>query len=352
MEGYSRHLFADFKSYNDQATVKVKFATQDNTIIQYTYALPDLDPLYCWAREEAVYTDLMSVAELAKVEQKDRVDIASMEPELSYIKGQKNYLLRRGNVQLITENAYLTVTLKDGLLLASYGIKTNDVIDWQPSIVISKHLVVDYDFAVQTIYPTDAGSNIPNSAMVVYTTVGLGCYAITVNILDGVTVDLSLTTFSNGNDYIQKGSISVKQWILSDTSLLCYVTHDVEEALYSSSQVAFLSGEQDIYFGNQSTQKLHYLEHNCSSIAGAPISQEEAIVFTTGNQCLATYIYRIGTFKNIIAEGAGSRFKWDTDASSLILECNSVGNNAVEVIYQNSKGVQKKTITYSNGALS
>ncbi len=67
MNGFSRHLTADFTAYNAQATSRVIAATGDNTISNYTYSLPDADPLYCWAREEAIFISIMTPEELATV---------------------------------------------------------------------------------------------------------------------------------------------------------------------------------------------------------------------------------------------------------------------------------------------
>lgn len=65
--GFSRHLAADFAAYNAQATARVRAATGDTTITAYTFALPDANPQYVWARQEPIFTNLMTEAEQATV---------------------------------------------------------------------------------------------------------------------------------------------------------------------------------------------------------------------------------------------------------------------------------------------
>lgn len=65
--GFSRHLVSEFDAYNAQALARYIEATGDVTVTDYTYSLPDSDPLYCWAREEDIFTSLMTELELAAV---------------------------------------------------------------------------------------------------------------------------------------------------------------------------------------------------------------------------------------------------------------------------------------------
>lgn len=65
--GFSRHLASEFAAYNAQATARVRLATGDTTITAYTFSIPDADPLYVWARQEPLFTDLMTADEQAAV---------------------------------------------------------------------------------------------------------------------------------------------------------------------------------------------------------------------------------------------------------------------------------------------
>ena len=68
MNGFSKHLTADFVVYNAQALIRIFNAERrDIYMTTYTYSLPDINPLYCWAREESVLTALMSPEELNDV---------------------------------------------------------------------------------------------------------------------------------------------------------------------------------------------------------------------------------------------------------------------------------------------
>lgn len=78
MEGFSKHLLSEFDDYNAQATARVIADTGDTSITSYTYYFPDIDPLYCWAREENIFTSLMTEEELATVVSKEDAVLAGM----------------------------------------------------------------------------------------------------------------------------------------------------------------------------------------------------------------------------------------------------------------------------------
>lgn len=69
--GYSRHLVTFFDSYNADAKARIAQDAdlQGDSIDfdNYTYNIPDNDPLYCWAREEEIFTNLMTENELAAI---------------------------------------------------------------------------------------------------------------------------------------------------------------------------------------------------------------------------------------------------------------------------------------------
>lgn len=65
--GFSRHLASEFAAYNAQATTRVRQATGDSTITAYTFSIPDANPLYVWARQEPLFTSLMTAEEQATV---------------------------------------------------------------------------------------------------------------------------------------------------------------------------------------------------------------------------------------------------------------------------------------------
>ena len=78
MRGFSRHLVADFDSYNEEATARIITATGDTSILSYTYSLADSDPLYCWAREEEIFISLMTPEELVMVVSQEEAVLQGM----------------------------------------------------------------------------------------------------------------------------------------------------------------------------------------------------------------------------------------------------------------------------------
>lgn len=67
MEGFSRHKIEDFAVYNAQALSRIQAVHSDVSMLAYTFSIPDVDPAYCWAREEPIFTSLMTPQELATV---------------------------------------------------------------------------------------------------------------------------------------------------------------------------------------------------------------------------------------------------------------------------------------------
>ncbi len=67
MDGFTRLLVSKFDAYNAAALARIIAVDNDASLEQYTYTLPDTDPLYCWARQEPLFTDLMTNAEFDTV---------------------------------------------------------------------------------------------------------------------------------------------------------------------------------------------------------------------------------------------------------------------------------------------
>jgi hypothetical protein len=52
MKGYLKMAAADYASWNAQATADYAEITRDSTGASYTFATPDSDPAFVWARVE------------------------------------------------------------------------------------------------------------------------------------------------------------------------------------------------------------------------------------------------------------------------------------------------------------
>lgn len=52
MTGFIKMPVIEFDTFNNLSTVKYIDQTGDLSCEQYTYCIPDADPLYCWARIE------------------------------------------------------------------------------------------------------------------------------------------------------------------------------------------------------------------------------------------------------------------------------------------------------------
>jgi hypothetical protein len=78
ISGFSRHLLSEFDDYNAQALSRIQATNPDDSMTAYTMTIADADPLYCWAREEPLFTTLMTEAELAVVLSKEDATIQGM----------------------------------------------------------------------------------------------------------------------------------------------------------------------------------------------------------------------------------------------------------------------------------
>ena len=79
MNGFIRMLAADFPAFNLGLTEEVRQATGDDTLTEYTYSLPDSDPLYVWARiEEDGYQLLLQRNESYDIKSKEDAVLEGM----------------------------------------------------------------------------------------------------------------------------------------------------------------------------------------------------------------------------------------------------------------------------------
>jgi len=69
--GWQRMLVSAFPAYNTAATAAIFAQNHDTTMVQYTYSVPDTDGLYCWVREEDIYTRLMTPTQKNKIKSRD-----------------------------------------------------------------------------------------------------------------------------------------------------------------------------------------------------------------------------------------------------------------------------------------
>lgn len=63
MKGYLKMLASEFGVWNSQATSNFIALTKDTSCTSYSFCLPDVDPLYVWARAEHVKTGNAEVDE-------------------------------------------------------------------------------------------------------------------------------------------------------------------------------------------------------------------------------------------------------------------------------------------------
>lgn len=68
INGFIKMLVSDFPAFNADAKVRMLVYNPNDSMDNYTSAMPDINPLYCWARVEEEFTSkVMTDVERAKI---------------------------------------------------------------------------------------------------------------------------------------------------------------------------------------------------------------------------------------------------------------------------------------------